>query len=57
MSYKAQFQGGEVWDGEAWHAVGGRDVADEGVRAVLAAAEAKSHVTDAAHFAIDDVTP
>ncbi len=54
MSYKAQFQGGEVWTGTGWQAVGGRDVTDDGVKAVLAAAEASSTDVDAGNFALDD---
>jgi arginine-tRNA-protein transferase len=54
MSYKAQFHGGEVWTGTEWLPVGGRDIADHGVRTALRMAEHRSVAADAENFAVDD---
>lgn len=54
MSYKAQFAGGEVWDGADWIPVEGRDVEDPTLRDALKAAEQRSMIADARHFPLHD---
>jgi arginine-tRNA-protein transferase len=54
MSYKAQFGGGELWDGERWTAVPSRDLADPHFQAQLQQAEQGAMVADAVHFPVDD---
>ncbi len=53
MSYKSQFAGGEVWDGEVWQPLPGRDLNDAVVEEVLAKAEAGSVVADRGSFPVE----
>ena len=53
MSYKASFEGGEVWDGTNWVPLGSRDLDDESVQKTLEDAEAGSLAADTKHFRID----
>ena len=50
MNYKAKFGPGEVWDGEEWLNVPGRDPSDPAMREVLEKAEKSSQKADARHF-------
>lgn len=50
MAYKAQFTGGEVWDGKDWVPVVGRDLDDPALQEQLIAAEKKSIERDAECF-------
>jgi arginyl-tRNA--protein-N-Asp/Glu arginylyltransferase len=51
MSYKAQFSGGEIWDGDAWVPVPSRDLADPAMQAVMTVAEESATRADDVHFA------
>lgn len=53
MTYKATFPGAEVWDGEGWVALGGRDVGDPAVSRVLDVAESASTRSDDRRFRLD----
>jgi arginine-tRNA-protein transferase len=53
MTYKASFPGAEVWDGQRWLPLGGRDVEEEGVARVLKKAEERSIETDAERFRLE----
>ena len=53
MSYKCQFAGGEVWDGEGWLPLPGRELDDPAVEEVLARAEAGAVVADRGSFSLD----
>jgi len=50
MSYKADFPGAEVWDGEQWLPLGGRGCDDEKVLKVLNDAEQESFAHDEKRF-------
>jgi arginine-tRNA-protein transferase len=50
MSYKSQFAGGEIWDGERWLPVPSRDVDDAATQVVLRAAEVGAMRADDVHF-------
>ena len=50
MNYKAKFGPGEVWDGENWGRVPGRDPSDPAMRQALERAEELSSAADARHF-------
>ncbi len=50
MSYKAQFSGGELWDGENWVRAPSRDLDDPQMRAALQEAESGAMRADATHF-------
>jgi arginyl-tRNA--protein-N-Asp/Glu arginylyltransferase len=50
MNYKAKFGPGEVWDGENWLRVEGRDPAGPGMREVLEKAEQLATLADTRHF-------
>jgi len=54
MSYKAQFGGGQLWDGAQWVAVPSRDLADPAMQALMGRAEQGATVADALHFPVDD---
>jgi arginine-tRNA-protein transferase len=53
MSYKAQFSGGEVWDGAVWQPVPGRELDDPAVAATLKTAEIAAMVGDFANFPLE----
>jgi leucyl-tRNA---protein transferase len=53
MSYKASFEGAEVWDGEGWVVLGGRSVDDELVQLRLEEAESAAMRADARRFRLD----
>lgn len=53
MSYKASFPGAEVWDGQRWVPLNGRDVEEPAVSRVLDAAESASMRSDNARFRLD----
>jgi arginine-tRNA-protein transferase len=50
MNYKAKFGPGEVWDGENWLPVPGRDPSEPAMRQILEKAEKLSQEADARHF-------
>lgn len=50
MAYKSQFEGAEVWSGDAWHALPGRNIESPEVLEVLKAAEKDAMHADASHF-------
>jgi len=50
MTYKADFPGAEVWDGDRWRPLGGRRVDEEPARTVLDDAEQKSMAADGRRF-------
>jgi arginine-tRNA-protein transferase len=50
MNYKAKYGPGEVWDGENWIALPGRDTGAPLMREVLERAERSAMVADARHF-------
>ena len=50
MNYKAKFGPGEVWDGQNWLAVPGRNPEDAAMREVLEKAERRSMKADSTHF-------
>lgn len=52
MSYKSQYAGGEVWTGEAWSSVPGRDLDDPLMLEALQGAARLSMVTDAVNFPV-----
>jgi arginine-tRNA-protein transferase len=52
MNYKARFGPGEVWDGENWLPVPGRDPSDPAMREILDKAERLSREADARHFSV-----
>jgi arginine-tRNA-protein transferase len=51
MSYKSQFSGGELWDGERWIPAPSRDIDEPAMQAALQAAEAGAMRADDVHFA------
>ena len=53
MSYKAQFSGGEVWHGDRWVPVAGRDLDDPAMQQSLQAAERDATAADDENFVID----
>jgi arginine-tRNA-protein transferase len=53
MSYKAQYSGGEVWDGAQWLPVPARGLEDPAVAAILAQAEQGAALADAVNFDVD----
>ena len=53
MSYKADFPGAEIWDGEGWVPLGGRGVDDEVVQRSMAAAEERATRIDQARFRLE----
>ncbi|HEY1099689.1 MAG TPA: arginyltransferase, partial [Myxococcota bacterium] len=53
MSYKAQFLGGEVWHGDRWQPVSGRDLDDITFRDELTRAEYDSVDADDDNFVLD----
>jgi arginine-tRNA-protein transferase len=53
MTYKASFPAAEVWDGRRWVPLGGRDVDDDNVQAVLARAEDGATAADTSRFRLD----
>jgi arginine-tRNA-protein transferase len=54
MSYKSQFSGGEIWDGEQWLPVPSRDLSDPAMQATMQAAEAGATQADDVNFATDE---
>jgi len=50
MNYKAKYGPGEVWDGENWLELPGRDPGDPAMREVLERAEKAAMQADARHF-------
>jgi arginyl-tRNA--protein-N-Asp/Glu arginylyltransferase len=50
MNYKAKFGPGEVWDGDKWLPVPGRNPLDPAIRDILEEAEKLSQVADARNF-------
>lgn len=57
MEYKAQFAGGEVWDGAHWQPVASRDLTDTSFIAALSRAEQGALVTDQRAFALEPEDP
>jgi arginine-tRNA-protein transferase len=50
MNYKAKFGPGEVWDGENWLPLPGRDPSEPKMREILETAEQRAREADASHF-------
>ena len=53
MNYKASFPGAEVWDGDRWQPLGGRDPAKPEVQRVLRLAEQQAMAADAGRFCLE----